>query len=169
MKIGDCESRSVLLWGFGQEGQSTLRYLRAAFPEKTLGVADQLPLEQMGQEAAALLRGDPHLQLHLGERYLRSLCDYAVIVKSPGISVTLPAYEEAVAAGKRITSHTALFFANCPGRVIGITGTKGKSTTASLIASILQRTFPDTHLVGNIGVPALDRLVGSSPQTLCFY
>ena len=84
--------------------------------------------------------------------------DYDVIVKSPGIPVILPQYQEALRAWRPVTSPTAIFFANFPGMLVGITGTKGKSTTSSLIAAILRQQFPEALLLGNIGRPALDLL-----------
>jgi UDP-N-acetylmuramoylalanine--D-glutamate ligase len=96
--------------------------------------------------------------MHLGDGYLASLAVYDVIIKSPGISVTLPGYREALGAGKTFTSQAALFFANFPGTIVGVTGTKGKSTTSSLIHAILTTTFPGAQLLGNIGRPALGAL-----------
>ncbi|MCZ6752138.1 MAG: Mur ligase family protein, partial [Acidobacteria bacterium] len=182
--------KSILILGLGREGRSSWDYLRAAFPEKTLGLADQLPREKLSQEIAERIAQDPRLRLHLGEGYLASLPEYEVIVKSPGIPVALPAYREAVRTGMQITSHTALFFANFPGIILGVTGTKGKSTTAALLHSMLGRaaagnfTFrrdrefrsgtpkreilgesPSVWLAGNIGIPALDLLSPTAVQT----
>ncbi len=169
MKLAELKDPSVLILGLGQEGRSSWQYLRAAFPEKTLGLADQLSLEQLGQETRDRIARDSRLRLHVGPDYLSSLASYEVIVKSPGIPVVLPHYREAVEAGKRITSPTALCFANFPGTVIGVTGTKGKSTTASLIHAILQRSFSHTHLVGNIGVPPLGLLGQATSKTIFVY
>ncbi|MBI1956291.1 MAG: UDP-N-acetylmuramoyl-L-alanine--D-glutamate ligase [Acidobacteria bacterium] len=161
--------KTILILGLGREGQSTYRYLRAAFPEKELGLADQLPLEKLESEVAEKIRSDSRLRLHLGPDYLGSLTEYDSIVKSPGIPVTLPALRQAVKAGKQITSHSAIFFASCPGKIIGVTGTKGKSTTASLIHTILERASYPTFLVGNIGAPALDMLPQAGADTVFVY
>jgi UDP-N-acetylmuramoylalanine--D-glutamate ligase len=158
VKIAALRNKRIVILGLGLEGRSTWRCLRAAFPEKTLGLADRLSLKDLPPETVQLIDRDPSLSLHLGDGYLSSLAEYEVIVKSPGIPLTLPGYRQAVAAGIEITSQTALFFSNFPGRIIGVTGTKGKSTTASLLHSILKRPFPDAGLVGNIGVPPLDAL-----------
>jgi UDP-N-acetylmuramoylalanine--D-glutamate ligase len=158
VKISELGDKSTLILGFGAEGRSSLRYLRSSFPEKVVGVADQLALEEMPADAREQLRQDTRLRLHLGAGYLSSLSDYDVVVKSPGIPVIHPEYQRAVAAGKIIASPTSLFFANFPGMVVGVTGTKGKSTTASLIHAILKRTMSRAVLLGNIGVPALDVL-----------
>jgi len=158
MRLAELEDPSVLILGLGVEGRSTWRYLRAAYPEKTLGVADRLSLEKLPPETKQLIERDSRIRLHLGDGYLGSLADYEVIVKSPGIPVTCSAYRRALAAGKHVISHTALFLANFTGTVIGVTGTKGKSTTASLLHSIIKSEFPNARLVGNIGVPPLDLL-----------
>ena len=169
MRLSELPDKSILILGFGVEGQSSLRFLRAAFPDKTIGMADQLALEKLSAPAQELLRSDNHLRLHLGAGYLASLDAYDVIVKSPGIPVIRPEYQQAVELGKSITSQTALFFANFAGMIVGVTGTKGKSTTASLIHAILQRSLRDTHLIGNIGVPALDFLPQLGPRSLVVY
>ena len=169
MKLSELKDPSVLILGMGREGQSTWRFLRKLLPEKILGAADRLPLDKLPQEAAELLRGDARARLHLGPDYLTSLSQYGVIVKSPGIPVTLPEYIQAVAAGRRITSQTDLFFSNCSGKIVGVTGTKGKSTTASLIHAILKQGGKKSFLVGNIGSPALDLLRQSTPDSIFVY
>jgi UDP-N-acetylmuramoylalanine--D-glutamate ligase len=112
------------------------------------------------------MRADAHVRLHLGSDYLTSLLQYDVIIKSPGIPPSLPALQQAARAGKLITSQTALFFANCPATIIGVTGTKGKSTTASLIRDILLAGGYDARLVGNIGQPPLALLPQARAETL---
>jgi UDP-N-acetylmuramoyl-L-alanine---L-glutamate ligase len=156
VKIADIANQSVLILGLGVEGRSTLRFLRARFPEKPFGIADAQPLEKLPAELRDELATGARTRLHLGPEYLSALKQYDLIVKSPGIPVNLPEYKEALAAGKQFTSQTALFFANCPGTIIGITGTKGKSTTASLTYAIVQTSYPDAQLLSNIGVPPLD-------------
>lgn len=169
MKITELADPSLLILGLGQEGRSSWRFLRAAFPEKVLGVADQLPREQLPADTQSLLRDDQLIRSHLGGDYMKSVADYDVIVKSPGIPLFQPDLQQAARAGKRITSQTALFFANFPGTVIGITGTKGKSTTASLAHAILRQKFPDAEVIGNIGAPALDWLPRLKPDALVVY
>lgn len=169
MKLSELREPSVLILGLGREGQSTWRFLRTLYPEKILGAADRLPLEQLPSEAAGLLRGDANARLHLGPDYLTSLPQYDVIVKAPGIPVTLPEYLQAVALGRRITSQTDLFFSNCAGTIVGVTGTKGKSTTSSLVHAILLQGNKKTFLVGNIGSPALDLLSEASSDAIFVY
>jgi UDP-N-acetylmuramoylalanine--D-glutamate ligase len=166
MKFADLRDKSILILGLGREGGSSFNCLRALFPEKLIGLADQMEVGQLGEPLRESVRTDPHVQLHLGEKYLANLSDYEVIIKSPGIPPTLPAIRQAVAAGKFLTSQTALFLANCPATIVGVTGTKGKSTTASLIHNILLAGRRETHLVGNIGQPPLALLSVACSETI---
>ena len=78
-----------------------------------------------------------------------------MVVVSPGI----PPHTPLLATAQRITTGTNIFFQHCKGTIIGVTGSKGKSTTASIIAHILKHAGKHTHLVGNIGTPALTELL----------
>lgn len=103
----------------------------------------------------------------LGEHYLDDLTDFDILFRTPGVPFLHPQLQAAATAGVVVTSQTQLFLAECPARVIGITGTKGKGTTASLIRTILDvarlrgEVSGSIHLAGNIGVSPiglLDRL-----------
>ncbi len=134
----------VLILGYAREGQSTENFLRAKFPHLQIDTADK----------------------KTDEKYLEVLKNYPLIIKTPGISPHLPEIREAKKAGVVFTSHMQLFFENCPSKkTIGVTGTKGKSTTASLIHHILQKTQTPSVLLGNIGKPALDYLSEITPDT----
>lgn len=160
---------SVLILGLGQEGLSTLGFLRRRFPNKRFGLADRAEFDGLSAQAQALIRAQTgRLRLHLGTDYLNSLANYDVVIKSPGIPPTQPAIQRAEALGK-LTSHTALFFDNCDGTIIGITGTKGKSTTAALTHAILRSGGIDARLVGNIGRPPLDIFADTDARTVFVY
>jgi UDP-N-acetylmuramoylalanine--D-glutamate ligase len=146
--LDDLARRSVVIVGFGVEGRDVYRYLRTRFPEKDLAIADLHPLDGA---ARALVAGDGRLRCHLGSDHLRHVADYEVAFRSPGIPLRHPDLQRARARGTRLTSETALFLALCDRRVIGVTGTKGKSTTSALIHAILTRAGREAHLVGNIG------------------
>jgi UDP-N-acetylmuramoylalanine--D-glutamate ligase len=157
-KLEELETKSILILGMGVEGLSTLKFLRELFPDKNLAVADLGPLERLDAQAQAVIASDSRLVQHFGENYLGFLDQYELIIKTPGISIVRhPEIQRAFEAG-RLTSHTALFFANCPGTIIGITGTKGKGTTSKLIHCMLKAGGLDAHLVGNIGNPPLPLL-----------
>jgi UDP-N-acetylmuramoylalanine--D-glutamate ligase len=150
-KVEDLADRSVVIAGFGVEGRDVFRYLRGHFPDKELAIAELRPLEDLEPEARTLLQDDRHVRLHTGLGHLSHLGEYDVAFRSPGIPLRGRALQEARARGTEITSQTELFFALCRQRVIGVTGTKGKSTTSALIHGILRGHAVDAHLVGNIG------------------
>ena len=101
----------------------------------------------------------------MGKNYLNFLKDYDVVIKSPGIPFKiLPR-----SVLKKIITQTDVFFDNCPGEIIGVTGTKGKSTTTSLIYEILKAGKIKAHLVGNIGKPVLNLLFSATPKDVYVY
>ena len=150
-KIADLADRSIVIAGFGVEGRDLFRYLRRHFPDKDLGIAELRPLEELDPETRAMLRDDRHVRMHTGLDHLAHLGEYDVAFRSPGIPARGRAFQEARARGTHVTSQTELFFALCRQRVVGITGTKGKSTTSALVHGILTGHLRDVHLVGNIG------------------
>jgi UDP-N-acetylmuramoyl-L-alanine---L-glutamate ligase len=145
-------SRQLLILGFGREGQSTFRYIRKHFPEITIGIADHNP--QLFKELPGNF-SESGFPVHLGASYLESLQDYQLIIKSPGVA--LP--EGFLISPETIlTSQTHLMLEAYHRQIIGITGTKGKSTTSSLVHHLLQAGGIPSILVGNIGLPPFDQL-----------
>ena len=130
----------IVIAGFGVEGQSNLRYFREKFPEADFLVADEREKIDNLPENVAYQTGFSGLE------------DADLIVRSP----SLP--PKKIKTSGQIWSATNEFFANCTATIIGVTGTKGKGTTCSFISSILRAAGKTVHLVGNIGVPALDIL-----------
>ncbi len=145
MKIKDLKNKKILILGFGKEGKDTLSFLRNRFPDKKIGIADKKPKKIK----------DENLEVHFGDRYLQAIKEYDVIFKTPGIPLRKI---ECLIKGKELTSQDKLFLENCPGTIIGITGTKGKGTTASLLYNIFKESGRKAHLVGNIGEPRLTYL-----------
>jgi len=153
-----CGAR-ILILGFGREGRDTFEFLRKLFPEKVLGVGDR------NENVKCQMSNVKKIKWHLGKNYLGALKNYDVIIKSPGIPFKiLPK-----AALPKITTQTEIFFENCPGRIIGITGTKGKSTTASLIYQILKSGGVKVRLLGNIGRPVLTSLLKTKKDDVFAY
>jgi UDP-N-acetylmuramoylalanine--D-glutamate ligase len=128
--------KRILILGFGREGRSTYTFLKKYLPDSVLAVADKNPLEGV---------------THAGEDYLQAVYDYDIVVKTPGISL-----KDFDAKGVEITSQTDLFLSQFHNQTIGISGTKGKSTTTSLIYHLLKESGRDAILTGNIGIPCFD-------------
>jgi UDP-N-acetylmuramoylalanine--D-glutamate ligase len=148
----------VALWGWGREGRAAHHALRTRLPE--------LPLTLfcgVDEAAQAMSIGDAHLTIET-EASGRRLSDFAIVVKSPGISPYGDAAREASAHGTRFIGGTALWFAEHPGaRTLCVTGTKGKSTTTALLAHLLRAGGHRTALAGNIGMPLLE-LLDAAPE-----
>ncbi len=168
MTLAELQRKSVLILGLGTEGQATYDFLRELWPSKQLVVADKRRMEEFPKSLVERLRNDAATWLHLGPAYLKSLTEGPeVIIKTPGIPVSIPEIVQARKNGCIITSHSQIFLSNYPReRIIGITGTKGKSTTASLLYEILKTGGRPAELVGNIGRPPLARLKEASSETL---
>jgi UDP-N-acetylmuramoylalanine--D-glutamate ligase len=166
--------QSIVIAGFGVEGRDVYRFLRGRFPDKDLGIAEARSFGSLDPEGRAMLESDRHVRLHLGPDHLSHLAGYDVAFRSPGVPLRGRALQEARARGTEITSQTALFFALSRHRVVGITGTKGKSTTSALIHTLLAAHAREVHLVGNIG-PGLGgrsplvTLEGAGPQAIFVY
>lgn len=143
MKIQKLKNKKILILGFGLEGRNTFLFLRKKFPKKELYIADEKNIKDSKLK---------NVNWIIGKDYLKSLNDFDVIIRSPGISL------RKIKTKTLITSQTELFLDNFKGKVIGVTGTKGKSTTSSLIYHVLKKNKINTHLVGNIENPALSYL-----------
>lgn len=114
------------------------------------GLSSKQWLEKHGATVTLLDKKD-------GEDYLKNLYQYDLVVRSPG--VRLQTIEQALGTHKvEITSQTKLFFDLCSAKIIGVTGTKGKGTTSSLIYEMLKSSGLNVYLGGNIGKPPLEFL-----------
>lgn len=140
------ENKKVLVLGLGREGRSSLRMIRKAGGYKELAVADQNPVDtkDSGEDIPVIS----------GEKYLEKefLDSYDVVFKTPGI--VLPQNVENYKC--RFVSQTGLFIKKFRSQIVGITGTKGKSTTSTLLYHILKESGEDVVLAGNIGIPVFD-------------
>ncbi len=144
MSSSNLNNQSIIMLGAGREGQATVAYLQKNYPDCKITLADQQAIELS-------VNG---IELLLGEKYPSSLEKWDTVILSPGI----PPHTALLRSAKAITTPTNIFFEDCRGKIIAVTGSKGKSTTASLIQAILQASGKPTHLVGNIGSAALAEL-----------
>lgn len=95
---------------------------------------------------------------HLGDDYLDSLTGFEVIFRTPGMHPDNPALVKAAQAGAQITSEMREFIRHCPAKVIGVTGSDGKSTTTTMIHGLLEAAGHKSWIGGNIGMPLFDRI-----------
>ena len=158
MRISQLESKRVALWGWGREGRAAFAVLRQRLPALALTL-----FCPEAEAAAARAEAGDALQVR-SDVSGDSLAAFDVVIKSPGISPYGDAAVAAAAQGTQFIGGTSLWFAehaDAEGTVrdtVCVTGTKGKSTTTSLLAHLLRASGARTGLVGNIGLPLLEVL-----------
>ncbi len=145
------KDKRVVILGFGREGKSWLEILKRLNVCKEIAAADMNELDI------------PDITLISGENYLEKCAEYDLILQSPGVIVKNRLDS---AAKAKILTQTELLLRLHPCKIIGITGTKGKSTTSSLIHHFLQACGINSMLIGNIGVPPLKRLEEMDEKTV---
>ncbi len=163
MLISQLHKKKILILGIGNEGLDNLVFIKKNISYRKLGVADMLTFDALPIRAKRNLNKD--INFHFGERYLKSLSDYDVIVKSPGVPFSIINKTNQ----KKITSQSEIFLNNCRTKVIGVTGTKGKSTVSSLLHETILMSGKNSELVGNIGSPALSFLLDDKKRDFFVY
>ena len=151
------KGKKVLILGFGREGESTYRVLKASGTYQELAVADLT--DRNGR-----CPGEDILWIS-GPEYQQTMDRYDVVFKSPGIVLERPAEVYSC----RILSQTEIFVRLFRDQIIGVTGTKGKSTTATLLYHVLKAAGKKVLLVGNIGIPAFDHLAEIEEDTIIVF
>jgi UDP-N-acetylmuramoylalanine--D-glutamate ligase len=126
-------------------------------------VTDLRPAEQLADSLAAL--ADLPIRFVLGEHRADDMAAAALVVRNPAVPDASPYIRIARAAGAAIEMEMTLFFRRCPAPIIGITGTKGKTTTTMLVGAMLQQHDADTIVAGNLRVSALAQLGRIGPTT----
>lgn len=147
------ETMKIIIAGYGMEGRSNYAYFRRAYPQAEVIITDQQPVENAPEGVTVLT----------GPAVFGQLPEADLVVRTAG----LPPRD--IQTTGKTWSATNEFFARCPAPIIGVTGTKGKGTTCSLIASVLRAAGRTVHLIGNIGVPALDELAHIQPDDVVVY
>jgi UDP-N-acetylmuramoylalanine--D-glutamate ligase len=143
----------IAIAGYGLEGESSYRYW-STNSDNQITIADQKqPANALSQGVATIIGPDAFAKLQ----------DFDIVVRTSGLS------PRKIATNGKIWSNTNEFFDKCPANIIGVTGSKGKGTTASLIASILREAGKKVWLVGNIGKPSLDVIHDISPDDIVVF
>ncbi len=155
MKFADLAGKKVAILGMGREGRSVLVALRSRLPHQHVTLIDEGDLENSPLDQ---FEWDSSLHLTKGDLTPAHLAALDVLIKSPGVSLYRQDLQEAKKSGLTITSLTNLWLAeNTHSRTIVVTGTKGKSTTASLLAELLRTLGQPVFLRGNVGRPLFDQ------------
>lgn len=143
----------IAIAGYGLEGESNYRYY-STDPENEITIVDQKQPERALPFGATTIIGDDAFE---------RLQDFDLVVRTAGLA------PRKIKTNGKIWSATNEFFAKCPCRIIGVTGSKGKGTTASLIAGILEASVKTVWLVGNIGKPAIEIIDQIKPEDVVVY
>lgn len=152
--------KRILILGFGREGKSSLAFLQKFLPHASIGVADK---NQKAFDDLITNSSNP-IATYSGEDYIDAVKNYDIVIKTPGISLK----DKNVDLSK-ITSQTDLFLEAFHNQIIGVTGTKGKSTTSTLIYHLLKESGRDAILAGNIGIPIFDVIEKISKRSIIVF
>jgi UDP-N-acetylmuramoylalanine--D-glutamate ligase len=142
------EDKNIVILGYGKQGKATFNYIRKHFKDKKITIADRNT--KINKDEL-----DSNVELKLGENYLKDIEKFDLIIKAPG--VVLKDVDTSSFENKIITDYE-LLLKYTPGIKIGITGTKGKSTTSTVLYNALKNQDKDAFLLGNIGKPILDEV-----------
>lgn len=143
--------KRVLIIGFGKEGQSTYNLIKKIGLYSKIGIADINPLENINETT-----------VYSGKGYLEHIDEYDLAFKSPGVALPKDYREYSC----KITSQTEVFLQAFSRQVIGITGTKGKSTVSSLLYHVLHTNQFPCYFAGNIGIPVFEIVEKIQPETI---
>lgn len=144
----------IAIAGFGMEGRANLKYFRAKYPSAEFVIFDENTISDNA----------PKAKIITGENVFSQIRGFDLVLRTAGLSP-----HKIPSENKKIWSATNEFFANCPAKIIGVTGSKGKGTTCSFINEILKAANKTAHLVGNFGVASLDVLMSIKPDDLVIY
>ncbi len=154
-------SKNIAIYGLGKEGLAAAIYFAK---EGAVTVIEDRPEKEIDQEAVARLKG-LGAEIFFAGRLPESR-HFDFVVRSPGVRPDNHSLQQLVKSGTKITTSTDIFFNRCPAPIIGVTGTKGKGTTSTLIYNILKLAKKDAYLAGNIGTPMLEILPKLSPKSI---
>ncbi|MEY3220189.1 MAG: putative UDP-N-acetylmuramoylalanine--D-glutamate ligase [Pseudomonadota bacterium] len=155
MNLNDLKEKKIALYGFGREGQAILSVIRRRLPHLPITILNDSPLSEIPEKVTILT----------GNAIAEALQTFDIVIKSPGISAYRPEIIAAKQQGVIFTSSTRLWFAeNTDKTTICVTGTKGKSTTSSLIAHLLREQGLKVNLGGNVGVPLWELPTDPAPD-----
>lgn len=148
MEVSDLKNKLVAVLGYGVEGQAVTNYLLKHGVKPVL--FDQRPWEEWTAKDQAQIK-QLGINFIFGPDALEELNGFDVAFRSPGIKIFTPQLTRAQQKGLFVTSQTKWFFERAKAKIIGVTGTKGKGTTCTLIYQMLTKAGKRAFLTGNIG------------------
>ncbi|AFL89660.1 UDP-N-acetylmuramoylalanine--D-glutamate ligase [Terriglobus roseus DSM 18391] len=157
----DLKNKRVLVVGLGKSGVSAALYLRRLGARVT--VSDARAGEALAKEIPALL--DAGVMVETGGHGVLTFRRQDLIVVSPGVPLSTPEIQQVMALGMPLIGEVELAFQGLRGRVVAITGSNGKTTTTSLVGHILEHAGLETKVGGNIGLPVVELVEGSTEKT----
>lgn len=143
----------VAIAGYGVEGEVNYKYWSAQGADITIFDESETPSRELPEGVKTVL----------GESAFQKMQGFDLVIRTAGLN---PAR---IHTDGKIWSATNEFFAKCSAPIIGVTGTKGKGTTCSLIAEILKAAGKTVHLLGNIGTPALEILPNIAAEDIVVF
>ncbi|SDF47199.1 UDP-N-acetylmuramoyl-L-alanine--D-glutamate ligase [Terriglobus roseus] len=157
----DFKGKRVLVVGLGKSGVSAALYLRKLGARVT--VSDSRPGEALAKEIPALL--DAGVMVESGGHGVLTFRRQDLIVLSPGVPLSTPEVQQSQRFGVPIIGEVELASLALQGKIIAITGSNGKTTTTSLVGHILLHANYETKIGGNIGLPVVEMVEGSTEKT----
>src|SRR6201996_4867712 len=158
----DLKNKRVLVVGLGKSGLSAAMFLRAQGARVT--VSDSRSAVALAKEIPALLEAG--IMVESGGHGLLTFRRQDLIVVSPGVPMDTPEVKQVVAFGLTVIGELELASRYLLGDVVAITGSNGKTTTTTLVGKILSDAGVPTQVGGNIGLPVIDLVAKSTPETV---
>ncbi|MBN2317650.1 MAG: UDP-N-acetylmuramoyl-L-alanine--D-glutamate ligase [Acidobacteria bacterium] len=161
------DGKTVLVAGAGRSGLAAARFLIGSGARVIL--TDSRDRKALNASISGLVESTGNtgaLELELGQHRPESFerCDFAVV--SPGVPLALPQFALCRKAGIPIMAEIELAFRHLQGRIIGITGSNGKTTTTTLVSELLKGAGLRSYAAGNIGIPLTDLVADSTPEDI---
>jgi len=153
------ENKNIAILGFGKEGISTYNFIRRHLPNQKITIVDK----NTSLKENPLFNNDQNVFFEVGDTYLDSLENFDLIIKSPGVRLK---DRDISKIEKNITSQIGFILEDTDLFSIGITGSKGKSTTTTLMYQILKDQGYDAYLLGNIGLPPFDYIENMNKDSI---
>lgn len=162
MKLSELKGKNILVWGLGKEGLAVVRYLQKQHDYKQLYLYNDVMLTEKVED----------FNIFSGNEISQILPQVDVIIRSPGVSIYKEEIVKAKEKGVKVTSSSDLFISEMRAEhpqttIIGVTGSKGKSTTSSLLYHSLKALGKDVALCGNIGRPLIELIDENHEFVVC--